>query len=249
MNKTFNRLLLTMIGAWLLGLATHAAASKPADITDAEIALLPGYCPDTMGFKYGDAYSNTSPNAARWVAMMGKGFWHVHHYCWALIEIRRAERSSVPSAQKKGMRESALGNLLYVLKNTGDDFVLRPEILTWVGRMGVQLNQPQAAGEAFARARALKPDYWPAYFHWAEYLQSKGQKAAAMNIVKTGLQHAPTAKALQLQFRDLGGKPGEIPPPIIKPAPPPAADEPNSEQDQAPPTPPVPAEQSPTKLP
>lgn len=110
-----------------------------------------------------------------------------------------------------------------MVKNTDDSFILLPEILTWIGRTELLLNNPKNAGEAFAKARMVKPDYWPAYTRWAEYLQAKGFKKEALEIVRAGLQHAPEAKALNTLYRDLGGKPGDIPPPIVKvePVPPP----------------------------
>jgi len=51
-----------------------------------------------------------------------------------------------------------------------------------------------------------------------------------MSIVKTGLQHAPNAKALHELFRILGGKPGDIPPPIIQQEELPTQEKPDTEQ-------------------
>jgi hypothetical protein len=103
---TLLNILLLLVFSVLPGLSI---ANKPANITPAEMALLPSYCRDTQGFGYGDAYYNTSPNAPKWVAMMGKDFWHMHHYCWALINIRRSERASLSENEKLALRKSALG--------------------------------------------------------------------------------------------------------------------------------------------
>jgi hypothetical protein len=180
------------------------------------MAMLPRFCQDVQGIKYGDASYNTSPNAAKWVAMMGKGFWHMHHYCWALINYQRAQRTTMPASQKRSALEGVRGDFWYVVNNTEADFVLLPEIYTWIGRMEVLLARPQEADAAFAKARMLKPDYWPAYFHWAEFLRGKGKKADALEVVKAGLQHSPGAKTLLVLFGDLGGKAADIPPPIVK---------------------------------
>ena len=102
------------------------------------------------------------------------------------------------------------------VKNTDDSFILLPEIMTRIGSTYILLGDPKNASEAFAKARAVKPDYWPAYTHWAEYLQAKGAKKEAMELVKIGLQYAPNAKVLLSLFRTLGGKPGDIPLPIQK---------------------------------
>ncbi len=212
------RFLTTMLGALLLGTSLTASA-KPTDITDAEMAMLPRYCPDTMGFKYGDAYTNTSPNAAKWVGMMGQGFWTMHHHCWGLIEFHRAERGNLPAVQKQGLLESALGNFRYVVNKTPSDFILLPEVLTWIGRTELLLKRPRNAADAFDRARKLKLDYWPAYSHWAEFLIGAGKRAEAKELVKTGLEYSPTARVLLEQYRVLGGKVSEIVPKKVAPAP------------------------------
>lgn len=216
MNIKINQVIVAMLGAWLLGASAAAMASKPGNITDAEMGLLPRYCPDTMGFGYGDASYNTSPNAAKWVAIMGKGFWAVHHHCWALIKMRRAERLGMLAVHKQGHWRSALADFWYVVNHSPRDFILLPEIFTWIGRTEILLGNASNADEAFAKARAEKPDYWPAYYHWAEYLVATSRKDEAMAIIKTGLQHSPNAKPLISLFSYIGGKLGEIPPPITR---------------------------------
>lgn len=209
---------LSLLAAAALLWADFAGANKPPDITEVEMTLLPRYCRDAQSFGYGDAYSNTSPRAASWVALMGKSFWHIHHYCWALINIRRAQQPLAPKDRKRAQLEDAMGDLKYVISNSPSDFVLLPEIYTWMGRVQVQLRQPEAL-EAFARARAQKPDYWPPYFHAAEFLKAQGHKDEAMKIVRAGLERVPKAKALLMLYGDLGGKPGDLPTPLTKPAP------------------------------
>ena len=80
-------------------------------------------------------------------------------------------------------------------------------------------SNPGAADKAFARARAIKPDYWPAYSQWAEYLMKIGKQAEAKQLVKAGLEQAPQARMLIEQYRLLGGKPSEIVPVVTKPSP------------------------------
>ncbi len=199
--------LLTMVGSVL---------AKPDNITDAEMQLLPPYCQDTMGFKYGDAYSNTSPRAGYWVSLMGKGFWAMHHYCWGQINMTRSQKAGIPAQTRKGLRESVRGDYWYVIRNTPPDFIMLPEIYTRIGEVELLLAHPDKANEAFAKARELKPDYWPAYSHWAEFLMKTGKRPDALKIVTAGLEHAPNAKVLLEQFRILGGKPSGIPKPVEK---------------------------------
>lgn len=194
----------------------YASAGKPENINQGEMALIPAYCADTQGFKYGNASFNPSPRASYWVGLMGPNFWDMHHYCWALLNLRRAAGAS--SAQlRRGLWESAAGDIQYVVRNSGPNFILLPEILVTLGGAYVHLSNVSAAYDAFLRARELKPDYWPAYSDWAEVLIKSGQRSQAKALVKAGLEHAPDSKALQDQFQRLGGKLTDIVP-VSKPA-------------------------------
>jgi tetratricopeptide (TPR) repeat protein len=204
---SFFRLFLFLV----LSIVEVCYANKPPDITPSEMALLPPYCRDTQSFGYGDAYHNTSPNAAKWVAIMGKDFWHMHHHCWALINFRRAERATLSASEKLRLRKEALSDFWYVAKNASHDFVLLPEIYTWIGRTELLLRNPRAAAEAFSRARSLKPNYIPPYIFWADFLVSQGQRAEAMKVVIEGLRHSPDSKALIELYYELGGKLENLP--------------------------------------
>lgn len=204
----------------LLGLiclySGFALAGKPENINQGEMALIPAYCADTQGFKYGNASFNPSPRASYWVGLMGPSFWDMHHYCWALLNLRRAG-GATSAQQRRGLWESAVGDIQYVVKNSGPNFVLLPEILVTLGGAYVLLSNFSAAYDAFLRARELKADYWPAYSDWAEVLIKSGQKIQAKALVKTGLEHSPDSKVLRDQFQRLGGVSTEIVP-VPKPA-------------------------------
>lgn len=198
---------------WLaaVGVVSSSAwAQKPPNISAGEMALIPAYCPDTMGFGYGDAYYNTSPRAPYWVSRMGQGFWAIHHYCWALINLNRALRMSSATAERVGTLKKVLGDYLYVIEHTKADFVLLPEVFTRLGDVQLLLNDVGSANDAYAKARALKPDYWPAYAQWAEFLVKKGLRADALKVIETGLQHAPDARPLADLYRSLGQDPSKV---------------------------------------
>lgn len=172
-------------------------AGAPPNITQEELALLPKYCSYTQGFQYGIKLGGDNhPAAQQWSATIGPTFMHLHHYCWALVELNRAHRSNTPAVTRSGLRNSALGNLWYVVERSENDFVLLPEIYTWIGKTELLLNQPLKASAAFEKSRSQKPDYWPAYYHWAEYLYSKGKNKEALNITNEGIKHSPESKAL-----------------------------------------------------
>ncbi len=211
MTKTYGYFV-ELLGVVLIATSSSASAN-PENITDAEMALLPRYCPYTQSFsKHG------APEVSRWVNAMGKDFTHMHHYCWGLIHLGRSERATLSSAKRRSDREEAILNFRYVIKTVSADFILLPEVLTRLGRTYLLNHEPTKGEQSFAKARALKLDYWPAYFHWAEYLLSVGQKSEALEIIKSGLQHSPDAKPLNALFSKLGGKPSDIPPPLKKEA-------------------------------
>ncbi|ACV34786.1 tetratricopeptide repeat protein [Accumulibacter sp.] len=205
------------------------------ETTDAERAVLPIYCKDTQGFAgYGDKWgSNASPLAKKWVAQMGETFWAMHHYCRGLVNRNRALRPGVPPRERKVLLEGAAGEYTYVLNNLKDpNFILLPEIYTRIGEARLLASDLGAAEKAFSRARAIKPDYWPAYSHWAEHLMQTGRQAEAKQLVKTGLEHAPHAKMLVELYRLLGGRHSEIVPVVKNLVPGKAADQQRATTDQ-----------------
>lgn len=230
-NPCVNWLRSLLLAGGLVCLALPAQAGKPNDMTEAEMAMVPAYCRDTMGFAgYGDASSNTSPRANHWVALMGKNFWNMHHYCWAQVNRMRAMRSGVRPEIRKGMLESVVGDYVYSIDKAPKDFILAPEILTRLGEVYVVLGRIELADKAFSQARERKLNYWPAYSRWAEHLMVSGRRAEAKALVKSGLEYSPTAKVLQEQYRILGGKLSEI---VPKPMPAENSDDSSDEEGKA----------------
>lgn len=203
--------------ATVAALALSATTVFAFPASETEMALIPSYCKDTQGFGYGDATSNPSPRAGHWVSLMGKTFWHMHHYCAGLIKRNRAMKAGIRMEERRGLLESAINEYQYILNNNKEaDFILLPEIYTRIGEASLLISNPSAAEKAFAHAREIKEDYWPAYSHWAEYLIRAGKRVEAKQLVKSGLEHSPNAKVLIEQYRLLGGKPSEIVPVVKK---------------------------------
>lgn len=201
-----------------LGLLGPASAQKPPNISAGEMALIPPYCPDTMGFNYGDAYTNTSPRAGYWVGLMGKGFWAVHHYCWGLIKLRRADAIGLPKVERTGLLTNVVGEFNYVLENAPADFVLRPEVLLRRGDVQLKLGDVGNAMESYQAAVQLRPDYWPAYVNWAEFLVKINRRKDAQAFLERGLTHSPNQPQLQAAYKKAGGDPQaflrQLPPPV-----------------------------------
>jgi tetratricopeptide (TPR) repeat protein len=134
---------------------------------------------------------------------MGETFWALHHYCWGILKFTRSQMNAYPGVIRYGLQTSALGEFAFVVRTMPEDYVLAPEIYTYIGRTHLLQKHPMNADEAFAHARRLKPDYWPAYSWWATYLADHGQRDKAREIVAEGLKYSPDTKTLQLIAEDL----------------------------------------------
>ena len=211
----------------LTGISTNTMAGKPENITGAEMALIPAYCPYTQSF----SESRGSPESKRWESVMGKDFWAMHHYCWAQINQLRAMRSGITESARKSLLAVARDDYRYAANNTARNFILLPEIYTRIGETELRLSRNNDASRSFAKARSLKPDYWPAYSHWAEFLMYSGKKAEAKQLVKAGLEYSPNSRVLREQYRLLGGNPSDIVPKAREQAP-----DDNSGESESPPT-------------
>lgn len=200
-------LLVLLRCALLLLCCTSAWAQKPNDITPGEWALAPEFCPDVQGFRYGDQYHNTSPRAGYWVSLMGDNFWHMHHHCWAVINLKRANAAGISASQRRALLIGAKNDFGYVIRNARPDFVMLPEIFTRMGDVQVLLGEHGGAMEAYQWARKLKPDYWPPYVRWAEVLDKIGKKKEALALVEQILRITPNDPIVQGHYKRLGGNP------------------------------------------
>lgn len=181
------------------------------DITKEEMALTAPFCADTEAF--GGKHQCTggrTPKSYYWQNVLGNGFCHLHHYCWAEITVVRAERHDISARVREHLYGVAIDDYKYVVRNSPADFVLLPEIYTRIGALELRINHPDKANEAFARARELKPDYWPAYSRWVEFLIKAGRPTDARALAKRGLENSPSAKVLIEQYQRLGGNLNDI---------------------------------------
>lgn len=185
--------------------AVPGPSKTPNGVTWGELALLPEFCADAQGILYGDQSYNTSPRAAKWVGMMGEGFWAIHHYCYALANVRRAESAGVSAQVRSHLYLKATQDYIYTLNNSAADMVLVPEILVRLGEAHLKLGDPGQAFSAFEKARQKKPDYWPAYSRWVEVLMRLNKRNEARDLAELGLRHAPNSEVLRQQFDAMGG--------------------------------------------
>lgn len=200
----------------LVGSPIHAGTQT---VTAGEMSMLPAYCPDTQGFGYGDASFNTSPRAGYWVGLMGKSFWHMHHHCLGVLKARRATQPGMPGHLRKGFLESAIDEFNYVIERSTPNFIMLPEVFRMRGDAQLKLGQLSEAGDSYAVARRIKPDYAPAYINWADALVATGLKKTAMTLLEDGLRAAPESKELRASYAKIGGNPGAFVKALTLPAP------------------------------
>ena len=154
--------------------------------TPGELAILPPYCANIMGFP---GYEGLPGD--RWRALLGSDFQHFHHYCRGLRDVYFARSAVIPAAQRRFLWERSINEYDYMIRNSSPTMALMPEIHLKKGESFVALGRLAEAQAAFEASRQLKPDYWPAYTRWIDELLKAKQFSAALALAEEGLQHVP----------------------------------------------------------
>lgn len=178
--------------AFLLGGPTPASA-QPENITRGELALLPEICMDVQGIPITGwtQHFRASPRSDYWVGQIGKAFWAMHHYCWALVFLHRSNQSGLAPQHKDHMIRTAISDFVYVINNSDENFRLLPELHYRIGNAHLLLRDPVNAMEAFEKSLATKPDYWPAFIGLADSNALVGRFSEATSILDRGLKLMP----------------------------------------------------------
>ena len=205
---------MALFATWISPVAAQRASARaPRGFTWGELAVLPDYCRDTQGVLYGAHGSHDdSPRAAEWVAKMGEDFWHMHHYCYALRDMRQATEAGASPSRKTYLYLRAVGDLMYVVNNCQPSMPLFPEVYLKLGEVYLLQGNVVDAKVAFERARLIRPDYWPAYTRWIDVLVPLKLHKEAKALAEEGLRHAPDAEPLRQAFIRLGGNPAAVKP-------------------------------------
>lgn len=218
-------------GIGLALMAAGLAQAEPENITWGELALTHPVCYHTQAIPITGwtQYERQSPQSDRWNSLLGgQGMlWHMHHYCWALIHLRRAQAAHIPPHQRKYLTEVAISDFYYVVRQARRlpdprSFRMLPEILYRIGDAYGQLGQISQAIEAYEQSRQAKPDYWPPYVGQAELMAKSGLRRDAMAVLERGLQIMPGEPNVAAAYKRLGGNPASVRP-IIASSPPAAA--------------------------
>lgn len=182
-----------------LALFSGIAAADQVE-NQAELALLPAFCRGTQQIR---TISHDPKPIEEYMAMYGKPYYHLHHYCWALNTENKAERIS-----DRYLRESklsyALTDIQYSLDHSDPDFVFLPEMYNTQARILFTLRRDAEAVVALNKAIEAKPDYVPAYLRLSDYFVDKGNKAEAIKILEQGIDYTEKANALIKRLAKLG---------------------------------------------
>lgn len=193
--------------------SARSDAGRPP-YTDADWALLPEWCIDTMDGPYGSPRfgadtgpvgRNKSPRSDYWTGIFGSSFWALHHFCRALYAERHAIQTAKSNTERHSALHAAILDYLYVIKNSSEEMPLMPEVYFRAGALYLRIGDRERASESFAAARRIKPDYWPAYTRWAEELISLRLFDTARKLVDTGLLFAPDQPQLIAMKQRLAG--------------------------------------------
>jgi hypothetical protein len=121
------------------------------------------------------------------LARYGEGWSHMHHYCWALVDVMRMSRP--PAAGRRGGyfdAKRALQNIDYVVNQTEAPFPFRPEMLAQRARL---LSRTGDLGGAIGTATVLVKE-WPTlpegYVLLAGLLQRADRREDAAAVLRKG---------------------------------------------------------------
>jgi tetratricopeptide (TPR) repeat protein len=160
---------------------------------------IPEWCKHTM-----DGNIN-SAEAERYKKIYGIGWIHMHHCCRGINLFFKAILES-NYERKREYVTAAINDYNYVLKNTDEKFIARPEIFVRKGLALLSVNKDAEAVSCYIEATRLKPDYVPAYLSLTTYYYSKGEVQKARNIVVKGLEHVPDSEELKKILKEVERK-------------------------------------------
>jgi hypothetical protein len=177
--------------------------------TISELRLLPPYCPDTqiISTQYGRKQSPSEHDAhtKQFVDIYGNDFWHLHHYCFGLTQILRADKSLTSTERQKKIQGS-IHEYDYVIRHVSSNSVILPELHMKKGSSLLRLNRGPEAVIELQKAISMDPALVRAYTELCDYYKESGKKDLALKILEDGLTITPDDKAMLRRYAALGGK-------------------------------------------
>lgn len=192
-----------LVGLWLVallvGTGERAEGGRYTDFSQAELRTLPRLCL-AQRFVNDDLESPAvpEPERQRVLEKLGPSFIHYHHYCWALLYMRRAARAS-----DKFFYEQAVDNLNYVIVRAEPTFRPLPGMYFKRGNVLKRLGKRKAAEEEYRNAVRLNPGHTAACAALVQSYLDQGDFEAARAALAQGLKYAPRSKTLAAKKTDL----------------------------------------------
>jgi tetratricopeptide (TPR) repeat protein len=204
------RTLLVSLAA--LAVPVVGSAGQPENTTFAELALTPPVCQDVQAMPTGWSQNwRESPRAPYWTSLLGKSFWALHHYCWALVNLHRANQAGVPRSMREHLIRTTISDYYYVIRyaiSIGEtDMVMLPELYYRAGESYVLLGEMPQALEEFGKSRAAKADYWPPYVAQAKVQMGLGLRRQARELLEQGSKIMPDEPNIRAMLEQLQASP------------------------------------------
>lgn len=187
------------LGFTLLG--STSVAHGFYQISPTEWQAWPGYCQSRYVGVPGGSESPyaglVKPDvAAKAHAMLGESYVHVHHACYAMMLIARAERlQGRDDARMKANLNMAIGEVGYVLPRIPPSVPVHWKMLTIQARALYMGGKKQPAIDALRQIIRRKPDFVDGYVVLGNFLYKEGKYAEAREVLQTGLEKVPAPTA------------------------------------------------------
>ena len=192
---------------WTLRLALSlamlmcASVARSYEIAPSEWAAWPDYCktryvrvPGGSESAYVRLVSPDMINKAK--AMLGESWYHVHHACYAMMLIARAERYQGRDQQRVDEAlHAAVGETNYVLPRIPPSVPVHWKMLTIQSRALYVSGKKQPAIDALKQIIRRKPDLVDGYVVLGNFLYKEGKYAEAREVLQAGLEKVPTPTA------------------------------------------------------
>jgi tetratricopeptide (TPR) repeat protein len=213
-----------LLGCALVGLvvarAGPAAPYRITDFSQEELRTLPRACL-AQRFINDELDPPVVPAEERdqWGERIGPSFIHYHHYCWAMLLMRRA---AAPGGDRYDY-QLAVDNLNYVIQRADPscarlpdvefqydpidnrNYVTRPadlscallpDVFVQKGTALEHLGNGEAAVSEYQNALCVQADYTPARAALVQVYLDRGEVEAARAALAEGLQYDPSSKTL-----------------------------------------------------
>ena len=172
--------------------------------------MLPPYCRVHQFIHIHNSFPpNVTPDIlaerARWQKTIGPGFSGLHHYCFGLNYMRRANLTP-DETLRTFFLSRALDNIKYVLKQPERPVILLPEIHLNMGFALRLIGEDALAANEYIAATKVLPSYSPAYGALSDYYRDAGDLEGAKRTLRLGLEHAPNSKLLKRKLAEFEPK-------------------------------------------